>query len=129
MKKSLIIVSIATLVAAGFANSAPGGGGGGGGGGASQKQAREQQRMEKQVREHQDDARGKATRTEEQTRTRDMREGETAGNEQSAEMRSRQQERKEIQDQYRTEQRAGEGEKVKGKKPWWKFWGSEDEPE
>ena len=39
----------------------------------------------------------------------------------SQEMQERSQERKQIQEEYHSE-----GEKAKGKKPWWKFWGSDE---
>lgn len=45
---------------------------------------------------------------------------------QGAEMRERREERKEIQSTYREGVEAGE-ERVKGKKPWWKFWGDDEE--
>jgi len=48
------------------------------------------------------------------------------GNEQSAEMRERRDERKQIQEEYRSGSEPGqEGDKAAGeggKKPWWKFW-------
>lgn len=48
------------------------------------------------------------------------------GNEQSAEMRARRDERKEIQEEYRSDREPGqEGDKAEGKgakKPWYKFW-------
>jgi hypothetical protein len=45
---------------------------------------------------------------------------------QGAAMRERRDERKAIKDAYKEDVQAG-GERVKGKKPWWKFWGSDDE--
>jgi hypothetical protein len=51
--------------------------------------------------------------------------GREAGNEKSREMRTRSEERKAIKEEYKADVEAG-GERIKGKKPWWKFWGSED---
>jgi hypothetical protein len=44
------------------------------------------------------------------------------GAEKSAEMKARRDERKAIQAEYR-EGVEGGGERVRGKKPWWKVWG------
>ena len=54
-------------------------------------------------------------------------EAKGAGSDTSTQMRERREERKEIQQAHRDARQAGEGETVKGKKPWWKFWGSDDE--
>jgi hypothetical protein len=56
-------------------------------------------------------------------RVRDPAEGK--GNETSTEMQARREERKQIQEEYRTAGADGETAKDK-KKPWWKFWGSND---
>jgi hypothetical protein len=129
MKTSLLIMSIFALVASGFTSAAPGNSGGQRQSPPQQShkqaQPREQERTETQVRENQDQAKGKTTRTEEQERTREARAGESDGSAKSAEMRSRQQESKEIKEEYKSATRSGEAEKVKGKKPWWKFWGPE----
>lgn len=53
------------------------------------------------------------------------RDGREAGNEKSREMRALSEERKAIKEEYKADVEAG-GERIKGKKPWWKFWGSED---
>jgi hypothetical protein len=87
------------------------------------------ERSEKEVRSRQEEAQGQAVRTEEETRSRAMTEGAAAAGSKGDEMQARQQERKEIQDQYRTAVKEGEAEKTKGKKPWWKFWGSDEETE
>jgi hypothetical protein len=50
---------------------------------------------------------------------------EREGAEISSEMRERREERKEIKEEYREARKAGEIDKAK-KKPWWKFWGSDD---
>lgn len=47
------------------------------------------------------------------------------GNETSTEMQARREERKQIQEEYRAAGADGETVKTK-KKPWWKFWGSDD---
>jgi len=54
-----------------------------------------------------------------------VREEHSKGAETSTEMRERRDERKEIKEQYG----AGDADKSDnaGKKPWWKFWGSDDE--
>jgi hypothetical protein len=56
-------------------------------------------------------------------RVRDPAEGK--GNETSTEMQARREERKQIQDEYRAAGADSETAKAK-KKPWWKFWGSDD---
>ncbi|UCE87522.1 MAG: hypothetical protein JSU66_07350 [Deltaproteobacteria bacterium] len=48
------------------------------------------------------------------------------GKAQGAAMRERRDEGKAIKEAYREDVKAG-GERVKGKKPWWKFWGSAEE--
>ena len=131
MKSRLVMLSIAGLACAATISAAPGQGAGQGAGqrdakppqAQKQTQPREQKAVEEQVRVHRDEAEGKAARAEEQVRTREMREGDSAGDQRSAEMQARQQERKEIHEEYKEAARSGEGEKVKGKKPWWKFWG------
>ena len=47
------------------------------------------------------------------------------GKAKGAAMRERRDEGKAIKDAYREDVQAG-GERVKGKKPWWKFWGADD---
>lgn len=49
---------------------------------------------------------------------------EDAGSDKAQEMRARQEERKAIKEEYKADVEAG-GERVKGNKPWWKFWGED----
>lgn len=80
----------------------------------------EQVRAEKQVEKRVEDGEGDMKRAEERTRERQEQSGDNAS-QTAQQMRERNEERKEVKEQYQASD-----EKVKGKKPWWKFWGDED---
>ena len=94
-----------------------------------QKKARaeEQVRSEAQVRSEQEKRSEEKMRAEEKTRSMERVHADDQGSSQSAEMRNRNEERKEIKEEYRTAVKSAEQERQTGKKPWWKFWGSEEE--
>jgi len=85
-----------------------------------------------------DAAAGERTAAEAREREREMNAGDEArereremaergdGSETSQQMQERRTERKEIQEEYHEGRKAGEEDKA-GKKPWWKFWGSDSE--
>jgi hypothetical protein len=101
-----------------------------------------EERLEKEVRERRDRAEKKQKSYEHTERHRKQektaKEGSGAKAKQerqgrpmdskgkSAEMLERRDERKAIKGAY-DEEVAGGAERVKGKKPWWKFWGSDED--
>jgi len=114
------------LVSSGAAGAAPAKGKGKKPADAVEQESAEQ-RHDKQVRERWEDPEDEAAHQGEQTIDREARkEGESASSERSKEMQARKQERKEIKEEYKTAQGSDEASQVKGKKPWWKFWESED---
>ena len=48
-------------------------------------------------------------------------------NEHARQAVSRRDESKQIKQDYRDAVKSGESERIKGKKPWWKFWGADEE--
>lgn len=66
-----------------------------------------------------------ASRTEIEAREREIKEDKAQGEATSAEMQARRDERKAIKESYREGREAGEAP-AKGKKPWWKFWESDE---
>ncbi|MEQ8484418.1 MAG: hypothetical protein RIB46_08635 [Pseudomonadales bacterium] len=67
----------------------------------------------------------KAAGKEATERARELKEDKARGEATSTEMQTRREERKVIQETYRDGQEP-DSNPPKGKKPWWKFWGSDD---
>ncbi len=128
MRRTLLGLSVAALLLVGLADFslAEGPGKGKPEVHQSKKQVKPQaqKRMEQQSQKKRDDAKGDAEREERRIRDEKARMGDAAGAEQKAEMQERRQERKQIQEEYQEARKSGDTEKVKGKKPWWKFWAS-----
>ncbi len=80
-------------------------------------------KLEQKQRKVKNEARAESKNVRKQKARSDSDESEglgeqaESGSQKSQEMRARQAESKAIKDDYKTS-----GEKVKGKKPWWKFW-------
>jgi hypothetical protein len=89
---------------------------------ADERREQARERAE-EAREAEEEARKEADERRERARESVADEG----SEQSATVRARQEERQQIKQEYREATRSGEAEKVKGKKPWWKFWGDDAE--
>ncbi|MEJ2087383.1 MAG: hypothetical protein P8Y69_02655 [Gammaproteobacteria bacterium] len=123
IKQTLLATALGALISSGIALAAPGGQGASQGAQGRPEQSKSMTRAESEAREmkreHAPEA-GERDRNQVEQAERAREEAQTKGNETSAEMQARREERKEIQEEYRT---AG-GEQAK-KKPWWKFWGND----
>ena len=127
MSKHAVVAGLAlgSLVVSGMALAAQGGGPGAAKGPQSRPMQQEMERAahREQKRERDPEA-GEHVRAQKEKTEREMRSGESRGEETAAEMQQRRTERKAIQE----EDRAGpdaDAPKAK-KKPWWKFWGGDE---
>lgn len=94
---------------------------------AKQKAERSEIASADKARSHQREIEDEA---EQERRAGEQRGADAAdkGSEKAREMRARKEERRAIKEAYKSDVEAG-GERVRGKKPWWKFWGSDDASE
>lgn len=119
----LMTAAFSVLVLGAQTHAAPGGGGNQAGGKPKTEQAaKSMERAETKTREQieqSNPARGEQAREHSEKTNQARQDAPGKGEATSAEMQARQQERKDIQEQYRSTEQTGEKAK---KKPWWKFW-------
>ena len=126
MKKYAVRSTVALALLSGGVAAAPGQSGGAAAPAkpAIVKKSQEMDRVEERTREKADSGKGDMERVEAQARDREM-EAQGGGKDTAAQMQERNQEKKAIQKEYQDQRQDG-GEKINGKKPWWKFWASDD---
>ena len=122
-KRFVAGLALGSLMVADSVHGAQGAGGAAGSKGPQsrpmqQEMERAQHRDQKRVR---DPEAGEHVRAQKEETKREMKSGESRGEQTAAEMQERRAERKEIQEAYRADGEP-DGPKAK-KKPWWKFWG------
>lgn len=128
IRDSILKVSVVALLFLSFTNTVLAAGDGKGQGQpavAAKMQKDNHAQHEKVARERKADAQGELERREEKERLRKDA-GQASGKAESVEKKARNEERKQVKEEYKTATRSGDADKVKGKKPWWKFWGSDN---